>query len=180
MTENGKLIKTHFVARGNEYKNQITKILNRQKKNMLENKNLQQTKQNHKTYREKTNRIIKHYAHVMSREIVNFCLENNVQVIASALSTKDKVYYYTKSKKNRPIYLRENITEFVNYKAFRVGILSTIVLRKDKASRCYKCGGNIKSRKLKTYCENGHKSDYYFNYAMNVALDCLKKYGIKN
>ena len=176
---NGKLVKSLFVAGGNEYKNQITKILNRQKKNILKNKNLQKVRQNHQTYREKSNRIMTYYAHVISRQIVDFCLQNNAQVIVTALATKDKAYYYTKGDKSRPIYLREKITEFVNYKAFREGILSTTVLRKDKASKCYKCDGKIESRKLKTVCENGHKLDYYFNYAMNVALDCLKKYGIK-
>lgn len=170
------LIKTLFVKGGNEYKYEITKILNKQKKNILNNKNLQSTKKNHKTYREKMNRIVSYYSHVISKKIVNFCLENKVDIIFVPLATKDKVYYYTKGKRNRPIYLRENITNYLTYKAFREGILTTTVMRKDKASKCYKCKGDIQSRKLKTICENGHKIDYYFNYAMNVALDGLKKY----
>ena len=176
----GKLVKALFVDKGSEYKDLISKILNRQRKNISENKNLQFEKKNHKKYREKTNRIVNHYSHVMSKKIVEFCLENKVQVIVTPLSTKDKVYYYTKENKARPIYLREKITEFLNYKAFRNGILSTTVLRKDKASFCYKCNGKIKSRKLKTFCENGHQLDYYFNYAMNVALDFLNKYKSKS
>ena len=175
----GKVIKTLFVTGGNEYKNQITKILNKQKRNISNNKEIQQTNNNHKNYRKKTNQIINYYSHVISKKIIDFCIQNHVQVISTALSTKDKAYYYTKSKKNRPIYLRENITNYITYKAFRKGILSTIVPRKDKASKCYKCGGEIQSRKLKTKCENGHQMDYYFNYAMNVALESLRKYGIK-
>ena len=96
------------------------------------------------------------------------------------MSTKDKVYYYIKGNKSRPIYLREKITEFINYKGYRNGILTTTVLRKEKASRCYKCNGKIQNKHLKTCCENGHQLDYYFNYAMNVALDCLKKYKNKS
>ncbi len=176
INKTGEVVKTLFISGGNEYKSLITKLFNKQKKNILENKKLQEIKQNHKTYREKANRIINHYAHVMSRQIVDFCIENKVEVIVTALATKDKAYYYTKSSKSRPIYLREKITEFIIYKAYREGILSTTVLRKDKASKCYKCSGAIKSRKLKTYCENGHQLDYYFNYAINVALEILKKY----
>ncbi len=174
--KNKNFIKSLFVNGGNEYKHQITKIVNKRKKNIMENKNIQVTKRNHKTYRDKENRIIKYYAHVISKKIVNFCILNEVNVISMPLSTKDEAYYYVKSKKNRPIYLRENITNDVIYKAYRKGILTTVVKRKDKASKCYKCGGKIKSRQLKTVCENGHKLDYYFNYAMNVALDCIVKY----
>ena len=180
--KNGKHVKTLFVKGGNEYKNQIRKILNKQRKNISKNKKIAIVKQNHKSYYEKGNRILNHYAHVMSRQIVNFCIENDVQIIVTPLSTKDKVYYYAKGNKSNPIYLREKVSEFLNYKAFREGILSTTVLRKNKASKCYKCGGKIiskklkRSKRLKTYCENNHILDYYFNYAMNVALDFLSKY----
>ena len=179
INKNGKLLKTFFVAGGAEYRSEIRKILNKKRKNIMNNKKIQEVKKNHKKYTEKENKIINHYAHVMSRQIVRFCEENDVQVIVTPLSMKDKVYYYTKGRKDRAIYLREKITQYVNYKAFRKSILSKTVLRKNKASKCYKCGGQIKSRKLKTYCENGHKLDYYFNYAMNVALDCLSQYGVK-
>ena len=176
----GNLVKSLFVDGGSEYRDLISKILNRQKKNLSKNKNLQYEKKNHKKYREKSNRIVNHFSHVMSKKIVDFCLENDAKVIVTALSTKDKVYYHTKGDKSRPIYLREKITEYLNYKAYREGILSTTVLRKDKASLCYKCRGKIQNRNLKTVCENGHKLDYYFNYAMNIALDCLEKYKIKS
>lgn len=174
----GELIKTLFVPGGNEYKNQINQILNRQRKNIDKNKKILQVQQSYKKYREKMNRVVNHYAHIISRRIVDFCKENNVGILVTALSTKDKAYYFIKGQKNRPIYLREKISTYLNYKAFREGILSTVVMRKDKASKCYKCGGEIKSRKLKTFCENGHALDYYLNFAMNVALDCLQKYDI--
>ena len=178
--KNGKFVKALFVDGGSEYKDFVSRVLNRQRRNILENKNLQYEKKNHRKYREKTNKILAHYSHVISKKIVDFCVENEASIIITPLSTKDKAYYYTKGNKSRPIYLREKITEFLNYKAFRKGILSTTVLRKDKASFCYKCNGKIKSRKLKTFCENGHKLDYYFNYAMNVALEFLNKYKNKS
>ena len=172
----GEFVKSLFVSGGSKYKHEITRILNKQKKNFSTNKNLTWEKGNHKEYREKIKRIVNYYSHSISRKIVDFCKENQVRVIVIPYASKDKVYYYQKSRKNSPIYLRENITKFLEYKAFREGILTTTAMRKDKASKCYKCNGKIKSRKLKTVCENGHEVDYYFNYAMNVALDCLFNY----
>ena len=65
-------------------------------------------------------------------------------------------------------------------------ILMTFVDMKGKTNKCYKCNElierNIEKKTKKTIkedkaiCESGHMIDYFFNFAMNIALNCLKKY----
>ena len=132
-------------------------------------------------------KISNHYAHKVSREITDFCIENNVKVLSFA-DYKNNDENMESNYKRRvglfsPIGLREKIIKDLTYKTFKEGILITKVRPNYILRRCYKCRGvirrKIKDRKEteKFRCKNGHEGDYYFNGAMNVAIMCLKKFG---
>ena len=171
----GKLQKTLFVSGGNEYRHKTQQIINKIKKHRQSNWNY--AEKDHKNYWIKLNRISEHYAHDVSRKIVNFCIENNAKVIAIANTEDVSKHFGKKVGKYSPIYLRKRIKEYLKYKAFKQGIIITTVRSNYTASRCYKCRGNIKRKGLKSECENGHETNYFFNTAMNIGIMTLKKFG---
>ncbi len=175
LDDKGKFIKSLFVSGGDEYRNRTHQIIGKIKKH--KKKDWHYAEKDHKNYWIKLHRISEYYAHNVSREIVNFCTENKVQVISVAdlkdLSTK----FGKKVGKYSPIYLRKKIIEYMKYKAFKESIIVTTVRSNYTANRCYKCRGKIKRNGLVSICENGHKADYFFNSAMNIGIMCLKKFG---
>ncbi len=186
----GKFIKSLFIKGANEYKYRIEKILSNMEKNRQENQNY--TENDYKNKKEKIGKIKNYYAHKVSKQIVDFCKENQVQVIAKANYEKIKektedviLFYETKHNRRNPVGLTKKILKNLQYKAYKEGILITGVVAASITNRCYKCGGYVRRKiqktdfTLKLRCENGHTGDYYFNGAMNVAHRCLKKFGHK-
>ena len=171
----GKMIKTLFIGGGDEYRHRTSQIIGEIKKHRERNWNY--AEKDHKTYWAKLNRISQHYAHDVSRKIVNFCVENDVQVISIADLTDVSIHFGKKVGKYSPIYLRKKIIEYMKYKAFKESIIVTTIRSNYTASKCYKCRANVKRKNLKAICENGHESDYFFNSAMNIGIMCLKKFG---
>ena len=176
LDEKRNFIKAKFIKGGKEYKNKTSKILSTIKKHRQNGSSYGE--KDHKSYWQKLNNISENYAHKVSKEIVDFCKENKVEVISIADMEEDVSKHFGKRVgKYSPIYLRKRIEKYLSYKAFKNGILVTKVRRNYIASKCYICRGNIKRNKLKYECENGHTGDYFFNSAMNIALMCLKKFG---
>lgn len=175
LDKKGTFIKSKFIHGGKEYKFRTKKVLNQIKKHRNVNSILQE--RDHKTYWQKLDRISSDFAHKVSKEILEFAKENNVKVIS--VSEQDELSYITrKVGKYSPIYLRHKILDYLKYKSFKDSILVTKVRSNYTASRCYKCRGKIKKENTsESICENGHKSNYYFNTAMNVGLMGLKKFG---
>ena len=181
LDENGKFLKSKFISGGNEFKERTGKIYGKIKKYR------KPIKKDHSNYWGKLYKISNHYAHKVSREITDFCIENNVKVLSFA-DYKNNDENMESNYKRRvglfsPIGLREKIIKDLTYKTFKEGILITKVRPNYILRRCYKCRGvirrKIKDRKEteKFRCKNGHEGDYYFNGAMNVAIMCLKKFG---
>ena len=176
LDEKRNLIKTKFIKGGKEYKDKTAKILSKIRKHRQQSK--QYIEKDHKNYWKKLNNISEFYAHKVSKEIIDFCLENEVKVISITDMVEDANKYYTKRiGKYSPIYLRKRIIKYLSYKAYKNGIIITRVRNNYTASKCYKCRANIKRNKLMYRCENGHKGDYFFNSAMNIGIMCLKKFG---
>lgn len=178
----GKFEKSIWLSYGGKYKNQIQKIQNKKRKNLEENPNIKLQYKVHKTYNLKTNRTVKYYAHVASKQLINFCQENNAKIIVTpAVNPKEFSQYITKNDRSKPIYLRNAIVEDLKYKTYRTGINFTEVRGGAVARKCYKCGEKVinatgsQEKKIKTQCKNGHKLDYYLNSAMNLALTYLKQ-----
>lgn len=175
LNENGNFQKSLFVGGGDKYKFETQKILKKIKKHRSQNVNFAQG--DHKSYWKKLSRISDYYAHFVSKKIVDFCLDNNVQVISIADLNDFERNLSKKSGNYSPISLRQKIVEYLKYKAFIKGIIVTTVRSNYIGSRCYKCRAKVKKNNLKFECENGHKGDYFFNSSMNIGLMCLKKFG---
>ena len=184
----GKFIKSLFVRGAKEYKNRIKKINNEIRKHRKTNPNY--SEEDHRNKKEKIYKIKKYYIHKVSRQIADFCKENQVQVIAKPnyknikeQKSETVLFYETRNSRNKPIGLSTKILENLYYKAYKEGILMTEVVASSITNKCYKCGGFVRRKKkkdeytLQLRCENGHQGDYYFNSSMNVALRCLKKFG---
>ena len=176
INENKDIIKTKFIKGGNEYRNATHTLLAKIKKHKQNGQKF--TPRDHKHYWEKLNNISDYYAHKVSKEIIKFCTNNNIKIIAIADMEEDVSKHFGKKVgKYSPIYLRKRIVQYLQYKAFKQGILITKVRRNYTASKCYICRSQVKRNNNKYICENGHQGDYFFNSAMNIAIMCLKKFG---
>lgn len=169
-------IKAKFIKGGKAYKNKTSKITSKIKKHRNENK-IKFKKNDHKNYWKKLKNISETTAHKVSKEIVDFCIENKANVISITDMENVGQHFGRRVGKYSPIYLRTKIIEYLKYKAFKQGIIVTHVRGNYTASKCYICRKDIKRNGLKFECPDGHSGDYFFNTAMNIGIMCLKKFG---
>ena len=130
-----------------------------------------------------------YYAHLISREILDFCLEQNIKVIAvpnyeTTIDFRDKQYLKTDSYR----WLGRSIISNLKYKAFQQGIVVTSVRPYHIADCCSECGEKIRRYNEghaagKNYyggklfvCPNGHKGNAAKNAAVNVGRNFLAYY----
>ena len=176
LDENKNFIKAKFIKGGNEYRERTNKILSNIKKHRQNG--TKYGKKDHKSYWEKLNHISDYYAHKVSKEITDFCIENGATIISITDMEEDVTKHFGKRVgKYSPIYLRKRIVQYLQYKTFKQGILITRVRKNYTANKCYICRANVKRKKLKYECENGHIGDYFVNSAMNIGIMCFKKFG---
>ena len=125
--------------------------------------------------------INQHYAHRISRQIVNYCLEKQIKIIVlpnyeTSIDFKEKQYMKTDNYR----WLGRSIIKNLQYKAFQEGIVVTMVKPyhiSDTCSVCgtvvskynkgYKAGKNYYGGKLYV-CLNGHKGNSAENTAKNI------------
>ncbi len=174
--KNGKFVKSKFIKGGKAYKDRTSKILSQIRKNRKISKVI--TEGDHKTYWKKLEQIDDYTAHKVSKEIINFCLENKVKVISITKIEENVAGFERRVGKHSPIYLKRKIVNNLQYKAFKNGILITTVRQNYTANRCYKCRAKIKRKEANFICENNHQGNYYFNTSMNIGKMCLKKFGL--
>ena len=183
--KSGKFIKSRFINEGDKYKNTIIKYLRQiQRSNCKSNRNSSVTGANRK-YWKKISKNSNYYCNLVSRKIVDFCKEYNAEIIAlSNVQCDEEIVTY--GTRFNSANLRNRITDYTKIKSFTENILVTFVDMKGKTNKCYKCNEfierNIENKTIKAIkedkavCESGHMIDYFFNFAMNIALNCLKKY----
>ncbi len=177
LNRNGEFVKSKFISGGDFYKSQTDKILKQIKKHRQKLKKELEVA-DHKTYLKKLNNIRQNTAHRISKEIINFCKENNVKVISISKMEDDVQGFAHRLGKYSPITLKRIIVNYLHYKSFREGILITTVRQNYTASKCHKCRAKVKKQEIEFTCENGHKGNYYFNTAMNIGKMSLKKFGL--
>lgn len=179
LNSKGEFQKALFVSGGNEYRHRTKCILNKIYRDKCRIRRLADVKNDHSNCYKKLHNLSEYYAHDVSKKIVQFCKENDAQIIAMmdlTIYDPDKSYYYRKKiQKYTPIYLSSKIKEYLKYKSFKEGILVKFVSSNNVASKCYKCNGKIKRGRdeLKISCENGHNTDYFFNSSINIGRECL-------
>lgn len=131
----------------------------------------------------------RHYAHCVSKQILDFCLEQKIKVIVvpnyeTSIDFRDKKYLKTDSFR----WLGRSIIRNLKYKAFQQGIVVTSIKPYHITDRCSKCGEKIRryneghvagqqyyGGKL-FVCPNGHKGNVAENTAVNVGRIFLAYY----
>lgn len=99
-----------------------------------------------KSIKEKIHRITDNVAHKVSREIVEFCKEQQVSIIVVPNYKQsmdfNHIGYIAATSYD---WLGRRIISYTRYKAFGEGIVTATASTKDIASRCHKCGEPVKS-----------------------------------
>ena len=121
-----------------------------------------------------------HYAHQVSREIVEYCKAHEVGIIAFPKYAESYEKHVKKASGNySALHLSTRIREYLTYKAWQSGILVIDINAKGLHENCAVCGANIVSVDKKTQectCEAGHKTNRYLNIARNTAKRCLAQF----
>ena len=194
LDKEGKCQESLFIRGGKQYAHEKKKILNRIRKNRasmgMEEK---LPEEENKYLKEKIRNLSDTYAHKVSRQIVNFCENHNVEIVVvpayhQAMNLNEKGYLKATSYD----WIGRRIIQYLRYKAFGKGIVVTSVSTKNISSSCHVCGAAIQrfnknNNPSKNYyggknyiCPNGHKGNAYFNTAMNVGLSFLNGNPSKN
>lgn len=181
--QNREQTECHFIRGGKELAHKKQIILNQIKRNesIMGYVNTNE-KRNEKLW-DKIRNITEFYAHQVSRQIVNYCKEQNVKIIVvpnydASLSLNSIGYI----KANEYDWIGRRILQYVKYKAFQEGIVVTSVSARNISNRCHICQEPIKKYNKeyapsynfyggKNYiCIKGHRGNSALNSSINIGL----------
>lgn len=178
--ESGREIAVRFFKGGKAYSHHCQMLLEKIAKS---EKSLGEVDsgQPNKKYWMHLKHLADYHAHKISREIVEFCEEDDVAVIAVPKFTEDYSRYVMYSSGNwSPIHLSTRIREYLSYKSWKSGMIVIEVNARGMGSVCAECGGKINSVDRKTgeyLCENGHRGNRFLNFTRNLSKKCLIQFG---
>lgn len=124
--------------------------------------------ENHK-YWMKLKHLSDYFSNSVSRQVINYCMKNNVGIIV--LPEYDKQYtkyVMCKSGNWSGIHLSTKIREQLFYKAWQNGILVLETAPYDCGRICAVCGAGLHRSKTDYICDNGHRGSKYLNSARNL------------
>lgn len=168
----GRFIKSYFIGKGKEWKH---------RRKYYQNKIQSENEKISRNAKEKLHNISEDYAHKVSREIITFCAENNVKVLVvpnykNKIPLKDKRYLQI----TKYDWIGPRIIRYLDYKAFKEGIVMTKLMPFNIVKNCSLCGEKVKryneghqpnenyyGGKL-FFCSNHHKGNTSFNAARNL------------
>lgn len=175
----GKELALRFFDGGKEYSHYCGMVLDRLEKSrrFLGDRNEGRPNQRHWLH---LKNLSEHYAHKISREIVDFCQEQNASVIAVPRFDREySRYVMTGSGDWSPIHLSTRIRKYLQYKAWMAGIILIEVNAGGIGSTCSICNGEIVETDKKTgriLCANGHHGNRYLNAARNLSRKCREQF----
>ena len=131
----------------------------------------------------------RYYAHSISRQILDYCLEQNIKVVVvpnyeAGIDFRDKKYLKTDAYR----WLGRSIIKNLKYKAFGQGVVVTSIRPYHISDCCSECGAKIRKYNEghtagQNYyggklflCPNGHKGNTARNTARNVGKSFLTYY----
>lgn len=121
--------------------------------------------------------LSEHYAHEVSRELIDFCQEHEVSVIVLAEKWEGTTGAVMKAVGNwSPLHLSIRIREYLRYKAWKAGIVLLEVQPGDAGKVCAQCGAMVRKHKERYECANGHRGNRYLNTARNLGEKCRKDF----
>ncbi len=122
-----------------------------------------------------------HYAHQVSKEIMDFCKENQTGILVLPEYDEDfsRISMY-RSGNYSPLHLSIRIRNYLKYKAWAEGIL-VLELRADGTEKqCSICGATGKKQGSVFICQNGHQVNCFLNGARNLGRKCQESFRKNN
>ena len=169
----------HFFKGGNEYSRRCMRLATHIQKSMDSHGENGEGQVNRK-YWMKLKHLNSDYAHKVSREIVDFCKQNEVGIIVFPKYLEEYEKNVKKGAGNySALHLSTKIKEYITYKAWKEGILVIDVQAKDTQKTCAICGSGIVEKDKATreiICKAGHRSNQYLNVARNISKKCQEQF----
>ena len=179
LTADGKEAAVRYFKGGNRYTNQCRRVVEHIDKSHASHGENGKGPVNQR-YWMQIKHLNSHYAHQISREIVEYCRAHEVGIIAFPKYAESYEKHVKKASGNySALHLSTRIREYLTYKAWQSGILVIDINAKGLHEICAVCGANIVSVDKKTQectCEAGHKTNRYLNIARNTAKRCLAQF----
>ena len=196
LDRNGNELEHRFFRGGKQKEEQRRRVLEKiriseESRGFEARKNVTKVMENTGYYAELKD-INRHYAHSISRQILDFCREQNIKVLVvpnyeKSIDFSDKRYLKTDAYR----WLGRSIIKNLKYKAFQQGIVVTSIRPYHIADCCSECGEKIRrynqghtagknyyGGKLFT-CPNGHSGNAALNTAKNVGKSFLTYFPAK-
>ena len=175
----GKELAVRYFKGGKEYTHRCSKVLEKIEKSRKSRGENAGGRVNQKYWMHLKN-LGEQYAHQISLNIVTFCKEQDVSVIAFPKYDEEYRRHVLKGAGNfGTLHLSTRIREYLTYKAWKEGILVLDVNAKEMHRICAVCGSEIarQDKQSKRFvCEKGHQGDAYLNVARNAAKRCLEQF----
>lgn len=175
----GKELAVRYFKGGQEYTHRCSKVLEKIEKSRKSRGENAGGRVNQK-YWMHLKHLGEQYAHQVSLNIVTFCKEQDVSIIAFPKYDEEYRRHVLKGAGNfGTLHLSTRIREYLTYKAWKEEILVLDVNAKEMHRICAVCGSEIvqQDKQSKRFvCEKGHQSDAYLNVARNAAKRCQEQF----
>lgn len=122
-----------------------------------------------KKYWTKLRHLEEDMTHQISRKIVDFSRENNVDaIILPRYNSEYSKYVMAAVGRRSVLYLSYGIRDQLKYKAWKEGILVLESLVPDIGRYCAQCGAAVRKKGELFVCENGHQGNKWVNASRNL------------
>lgn len=166
-----------FVKGGAEYVHLCRKVLEALERSQKSTGNEAGGRSNQK-YWMKLKHLNEYYSHKFSREIVDYCLGQQVSVLVLPEYSEEYSKYVMKAAGNwSALHLSGQIREKLKYKAWKAGIVVLETSAAAISSKCAVCGKKIQKKDAEFVCPEGHEGNRYLNSAVNLGRKCLMSFG---
>lgn len=176
----GQEIAVKFWKGGKEYRHHCRKLLEKIQKSQ-EATGGRQTGRVDQKYWMHLKHLSEHYGHQVTSQILRFAVEQDVSVIVLPRYNQEYSRNVMKGSGNwGPLHLSTRIRQYLDYKAWKNGIIVIEVHATGISKICAKCGAEIIRTDTRTElccCANGHQTNRYLNAVRNLGKKCLTQFG---
>ena len=167
----GQEIAVKFWKGGKEYSHHCRKLLEKIQKSQ-EATGGRQTGRVDQKYWMHLKHLSEHYGHQVTSQILRFAVEQDVSVIVLPRYNQEYSRNVMKGSGNwGPLHLSTRIRQYLDYKAWKNGIIVIEVHATGISTNCARCGAEIirtDTRAELCCCANGHQTNRYLNAVRNL------------
>ena len=167
LDEQGKQLAVHTCRGGDAYRHRCKLLETRIQKSRPNTVGDNSPQPNRKYYMHMKN-LSEHFAHQVSREILNFRRESCRNHCPPDYDGNFTRMAMVKSGNFSPLHLSSKIRTNLQYKAWAEGILVLQTRTDGLKDKCAICGGKVRRKGNEFLCENGHHGNRFLNDARNL------------